>query len=399
MTAILRHSASRLLAAAILLLLAPGCASIQSAISRPGSTRLAEPLVILPAERLGNLLLIQAKWDRSGPYRFLIDTGSSATLVSPEFARRYGVSSSQPPAAPEVVIGTARGAARALPATTVKRIELGDARFDDVPALVLDTEPLSLALGVKVDGILGFPLFRETVLTLDYPASQVRLARLTPDHDRPGTTIPFNNQRKIPAIPIRVGDASPLVLIDSGSDGPLSLNRVGLPLTFAVPPRPGGLTATLTGDEPRTFARLDGVVGLGDLVLDRPVVQLTDGLSAIGGGVLQHFTVTFDQAHNEVTFYREGGGPVTMAPIRSPGLSFTNKGVYWQVAAVIPQSPAAASPIQPGDLVVRIDGEPINQWDRRRFDHLVASAREVTYTLQNGTRESHVTVATYELVP
>ena len=66
---------------------------------------------------------------------------------------------------------------------------------------------------------------------------------------------------------------------------------------------------------------------------------------------------------------------------------------------VIPQSPAAASAIQKGDLVVRIDGEPINQWDRRRFDNLVASAREVTYTLQNGTRESHVTVATYELVP
>ena len=33
------------------------------------------------------------------------------------------------------------------------------------------------------------------------------------------------------------------------------------------------------------------------------------------------------------------------------------------------------------------------------INNLVASAREVTYTLQNGTRESHVTVATYELVP
>ncbi len=387
------------LLAAGLLLLAPGCASIQSAISRPGFTKLSEPLVVLPAERLGNLLLVQAKWDRSGPYRFLIDTGSSATLVSPDFARRYGVSSSQPPAAPEVLIGTARGATRALPATTIKRIELGDARFDDVPALILDTEPISLALGVKVDGILGFPLFRETVLSLDYPAAQVQLARPTAGHGRPGTTIPFNNLRKIPAIPVRVGDASPLVLIDSGSDGPLSLNPVGLALNYAVSQRPGGVTATLTVDEPRTFARLDGAVHLGDIVLDRPIVQLTDGLSAIGGGVLQHFRVTFDQAHNEVTFFREQGGPVTMAPLRSPGLSFTNKGVYWQVAAVIPQSPAAASAIQKGDLVVRIDGEPINQWDRRRFDNLVASAREVTYTLQNGTRESHVTVATYELVP
>lgn len=399
MTAPLRRPAVWLLAAA--LGLAPGCTSIRSAISRPGFTKLAEPLVVLPAERHGNLLLIEAKWDRSGPYRFLIDTGSSATLVSPDFAKRYGKISTQPAATPDVVVasGNARGATRTLPSTTVKRIELGDARFDDVPALILDCEPISLALGVKVDGILGFPLFRETVLTLDYPASQVRLATLTATHERPGTTIPFNNLRKIPSIPIRVGDASPLVLIDSGSDGPLSLNPVGLAPHYAVPPRPGGVVSTLTGDEPRTFARLADTVHIGDVTLDRPVTQLTDGLSAIGGGVLQYFTVTFDQAHNEVTFFREDSGPVTMAPLRSPGLSFTNKGVYWQVAGVIPHSPAAASPIQSGDLVVRIDGEPITQWNRRRFDNLVASAREVTYTLQNGTRESHVTVATYELVP
>lgn len=398
MTASLRRPTVWLLAATALLL-APGCTSIRSAISRPGFTRLSEPLVVLPAERHGNLLLIEAKWDRSGPYRFLIDTGSSATLVSPDFAKRYGQSTNLPPATPDVVIGTARGTTRALSSTTVKRIELGDARFDDVPALILDCEPISLALGVKVDGILGFPLFRETVLTLDYPASQVRLGTLTAGHERPGTTIPFNNVRKIPSIPIRVGDAYPLVLIDSGSDGPLSLNPVGLTPHYAVPPRPGGVVSTLTGDEPRTFARLSDTVRIGDIALDRPVTQLTDGLSAIGGGVLQHFSVTFDQSHNEVTFFREDGGPVTMAPLRSPGLSFTNKGVYWQVAAVIPNSPAAASPIQSGDLVVRIDGEPISQWNRRRFDNLVASAREVTYTLQNGTRESHVTVATYELVP
>jgi hypothetical protein len=398
MTALLRRTTVWLVAATGLLL-GPGCTGIRSSISRPGFTKLSEPVVVLPAERHGNLLLIEAKWDRSGPYRFLVDTGSSATLVSPDLARRYGQNTTQPAATPEVVIGTARGNTRVLPSTTLRRIELGDARFDDVPALILDCEPLSLALGVKVDGILGFPLFRETVLTLDYPAAQIRLAQPTAAHARPGTTIPFNNERKIPTIPIRVGGASPLVLIDSGSDGPLSLNPVGLALNYTASPRPGGVVSTLTGDEPRTLARLAGNVGIGDLVLERPITQFTNGFSAIGGGVLQSFVVTFDQGHNEVTFLHEAGGTVTMPPLRSPGLSFTNKGVYWQVAGVIPNSPAAASAIQAGDLVVRIDGEPISQWNRRRFDNLVASAREVTYTLQNGTRESHVTVATYELVP
>jgi hypothetical protein len=71
------------------LLLVSGCTSpLSRRPPRPGRTTLNSPQVVLPAQLVGNYLLIEVKWDRNGPYNFLIDTGSSVTLVTPALARR-----------------------------------------------------------------------------------------------------------------------------------------------------------------------------------------------------------------------------------------------------------------------------------------------------------------------
>ena len=84
-----------LLAACTALLLLEGCASFDSLPSpfrrtppRPGRTSLGSQLVIVPTKAIGNVLIVEAKGDRFGPYHFLVDTGSSVTLVTPEIARR-----------------------------------------------------------------------------------------------------------------------------------------------------------------------------------------------------------------------------------------------------------------------------------------------------------------------
>ena len=53
---------------------------------------------------------------------------------------------------------------------------IGEAYFDDVPAVVYDFSEFSAHVGLKIDGIIGFPLFRDTLLTLDYPAAQLEIA-------------------------------------------------------------------------------------------------------------------------------------------------------------------------------------------------------------------------------
>ncbi len=385
--------------AALACVLLAGCFSFRREAPRPGRTTLKSPLIVLPAQRLGTYLVISGKWDRGGPWHFLIDTGANTTLVTPEFAKRYGVKDGTAFAATPVSVLSADGHVVTLPPVTIGRLELGDARFENVTARIYDCAALSAHLGVKIDGILGFPLFRKTLLTLDYPHDRVVLAPSGGNPLIPGLAISFNNANKTPLIPVRLGDRTFIALLDSGSDAPLSLNPVGLDPKFAFGPRAGSTVSTLAGDRPQSIGRLADTFTLADYSLPAPIVDLSDELSAIGGAILQHFTVTFDQDHDKVTFYRDSPAPIATTPRRSPGLSFAKTPAYWRVAGVVPGSPADASEVERGDLVTRINGEPVAQWDFRRYEQLIASAPEIAFTFLNGTHETEKRFAVFELVP
>lgn len=395
-----------LLVACVALLTLGGCASLSSLPSpfrrtppRPGRTTLGSKLVILPAQSIGNYLILELKIDRSGPYRFLVDTGSSVTLVTPAFAKRFATKDPLLADAPRVRVMSAEGKVTELPPTSLPRLELGEARFDDVVALIYDCAPLTAHLGIKIDGILGFPLFRETILTLDYPRSRILLQPRGTTALTPGVTIPLNDASKTPLINIRLGDRTLAALIDSGSDAPFSLNPVGLNPAYAVPPRAGATVGTLTGDRPQQLARLTDTLFIGDYTLPRPVVDLTDELSALGGEILKNFVVTFDQERDRVSFFRDSHEPIASAPRRSLGVSFSKTPAYWRIAGVIPGSTAASAGVEIGDLVTHLNGEPVAKWDLNRYERLLASAERVTLTFLTGAQEKPKSISVFVLVP
>lgn len=381
-------------------LLISGCTSAASRRPpRPGRTTMSSPLVVLPAQTIGNFLLIEAKWDRYGPYHFLIDTGSSVTLVTPTLARRYAGREPPSPGTTRVRVTGSDGTITELPRGSLRRLELGAARFEDVDVLVYDCAPLSAHLGVRIDGVLGFPLFRETLLTLDYPGSRVTLQPARSYKRLAGTPIPFDDARKTPVIPVRLGDRTLVALVDSGSDALFSLNPVGVEPTFVFGPKVGATVGTIAGDRTQQIGRLSETLTISDYAFRQPVVELSDELSAIGGGMLRNFTVSFDQLHDHVTFYRESHQPIPTPPRRSAGVSFSKTPAYWRVAGVVPQSSAEAAGVQHGDLVIRINGEPVAKWDLRRYEQLVATASEITLTFLNGNTEKEKRVTVFELVP
>ena len=223
--------------ALMLALFLVGC--VNSRDLKPGRTVLPKKSLTIPAQIVGNQFIIETRWDKHGPWHFLVDTGSSVTLVSADFANRYA-SDKAALAAPSVHVKSADGTATVLPAVTIRRIELDDARFENVQALISDFSEISAHLGIKIDGVLGFPLFRETVFTLDYPQSRLVLTPTGPIPDpafTQGTTIKFTNSQRTPFIPVRLGAENFVALIDSGNDGPLLLNLIGLHPTFTYGPR------------------------------------------------------------------------------------------------------------------------------------------------------------------
>jgi hypothetical protein len=355
--------------------------------------------VTLPGHLVGNILVVEDMWDKYGPYHFIIDTGSSVTLVSPEIAQRYLYAQAPPPDEPQVRVRASDGGFAFLRAVTLRRFQLGAARFEYVPALVYDCSDLSAQFGVRIDGVLGFPLFRSAVLTLDYPNERIVLRSRVPDDGLPGEAILFNNANKIPLIPIRLGDREFAALIDSGSAAAIDINPAGLSPDFAFGPIVGPTVLTLAGDRTPRVGRLAGVVRFGSFDVARPVAELTDELSSLGGGILSHFTVTFDPRHNVVIFQRDAAEALVVPPLRGTGLSFRKTPAYWKVAGVVPSSPAAASGVRQGDLVSRIDGEPVAAWDPDRYDRLVQSAPWINFTFINGASEALRTLNVVDLVP
>lgn len=387
--------------AAAVLLGTSGCTSF--------GTRHAHALVqtkpaLLPARVLSNFFLVEAPQVDGKTYRFVIDTGSSTNLVSSALASALRPKGKAAPPR-SVRIRGADGKEVELVEATLRQLSLGDAGFERVPALIYDFSDLSDHLGVQIDGVIGFPIFRDKLLTLDYPHSRLGVdpnPLLVSPVQKTGPltcTLTFNNEQSTPLIPVQMGNESFFVMIDSGSVSGLNLNPAGLHPQFVAGPRPGKLAASLGGDRAQMVGRLAQDVRIGTHTVASPVVDLIDQLSSIGGELLEHFTVTFDQYRRLVTLTADAPGPIHMAPRQDTGLSFRRYPAYWRVLAVVPDTPAAKTPVEAGYLCIRVNGEPVSQWGIERYAALLRSAAKVTYTFIVGPKEEDIEMPVFSLVP
>jgi len=296
-------------------------------------------------------------------------------------------------------VRAAAGAKVLLRPVTLKSIQLGSARFEEAPALIYDCTDLTSQFGVPIDGVLGFPLFRKVVLTLDYPHERVILRSKLAEDDLPAEALLFSNPDKTPIIDIRLGGRGLVALIDSGSSEAFEINPAGLDPKFLSGPVDGPVVNTLAGDRPSRVGRIDGVIHVGTLDVANPLAEVTDELSSIGGGFLRHFIVTFDQEHDEAFLQRDSPDEVSIPALRGTGMSFRKTPAYWKVVGVMPGSPAAEAGVGVGDLVSRINGEPVAGWGPRRAERLTEGASSVQFTFIEGTRESVKTLKVVDLVP
>ena len=191
-----------------------------------------------------------------------------------------------------------------------------------------------------------------------------------------------------------------VALIDTGNDGGVNLDPAGLTLDFSSSPRRGTLVGTLYGDHQQFVARLDHTIHLGDHQIVDPIVDLSGTLTSLGGEILQHFEVTFDPSRNLVAFYRPSTNlRMRTAPKMSSGLSFQKSRAYWKITAVAPDSPAEHVGLMTGNLVIRINDEPVENWGLTRYRAQVDSGAKTIYTIIQGRDQIPFEVEGFTLVP
>jgi hypothetical protein len=386
-----------LLAAGFALLALTGCAT--NSTLRFDRDRLEPGQIALPGRTVSNLLLIEGTVGGAGPYRFLIDTGSSITLVSDTIAEGLPGFRAAGGIAPVQVVSAA-GGATLLGSSTLPSLERGACTFANIRAAVYDFTDFSNHLGLTVDGILGFPVFRDVLLTLDYPRHRVVLSPRFPSRAVPGIAIPFALEDGTrPIVNVELGDTAFMALIDSGSDLPFTLNATGLNPAFKSGPRSGPVVSTLSGNAPGQIGRLADTLALGTCEIREPRVMLTDQLSTIGAEILRHYTLTFDQRRGLVIVEAARDAAVKLPSLRSTGLSFARLPAAWRVLQVLADAPEATRQIEPGDTVVGINGEPVNRWNLDRFEKQLRADNSMEFLLHRGERTLLLKVPVFDLVP
>src|SRR5205085_6802757 len=131
-----------------------------------------QPVAVAPMKFRGLMPVIEVKLNGQGPFTFTIDTGAGMqadidTSVATQLKLQPNgkVLNGDPSGENDREVDTAR----------IDSIAFGGAEFRNVTAVI---RPQRITRDYPdVDGILGFGVFTDHLLTLDYPAMQVRLAR------------------------------------------------------------------------------------------------------------------------------------------------------------------------------------------------------------------------------
>ena len=123
--------------------------------SAPRNARGEETLVALHRTR-GNWL-VEVRLNDSRTARFVVDTGASACVVSPELAADLGV---RPGPRAEMVPMQVVGGVTAGPRVSLASVRVGDAEVENVAAVIH-------AIGPGIDGLLGNSFLGRFTVTLD----------------------------------------------------------------------------------------------------------------------------------------------------------------------------------------------------------------------------------------
>ncbi len=215
----------------------------QSACSSPPPGASVVPFRMLPS----NHMVVEAKINGKGPFRFIFDLGAPVTLLSNKVAESTGAI---PKNAPRSFLMSTRGEG------TVKNLELGELKAQDVPVIVMDHPALKALSGLfsrPLEGIIGYTFWAHYRMTIDYQAREMTFV-----------PVDFEVRDLMKELPNRLSGpkvAKTLILAPRGlwgltvgepADG---LSAPGVPITSVVPGSPAEIAGLKPGD---ILTTLDG---------------------------------------------------------------------------------------------------------------------------------------------
>jgi len=353
---------------------------------------------VVPAQFCGHYIFLEFEFANHPGHtmRMVFDSGASTTLVDPDSIER--------------IFGKR---VRAGKRVKLSDFSAGPLRFNTLTVKATELDHIAQAFGDEhFDGILGFTAFKQVLLTIDYPAREVRVATGTlPKPD--GVEVFRYTGKKRPWLKTTVNGRKTTLLIDTGAGSPIAINDKH-DLDWSVDPIYLSCAVRMDRIEQRDIGRLAGDVVFGPITFEDPIIERTDGTELVGGGLLKNFTLTFDQRTKRIRMTpttpatpTSDATPTTptsdarvrIDPVRSTGMVATLDDLGIRVVHIVPQSPAETGGLAVDDVIISLNGLEYLS-DGCALRNLNASdLDEVTYAFLRDGERHEVTVPIVEMIP
>ncbi len=249
--------------------------------------------------------LVEVTINGRGPYRFILDTGASGTVIGMDLREELGL-----PAVAGVSAVTPSG----VPATRVQVEQMRMGKVVLKNSFVAAMDLSGVLRGADAPrGVLSAASFSGHLLIFDYPGRriQVRKGQLGPADGR--RVFEYTAADLLPTVPLRVAGREIPAHIDSGASAALTLpSRYKDELPLRDKPVEAGRARTVSGETAVYAAGVAGAIVLGEYELEIPQVRFADIRAAlipgkseranIGYEVLRRFVVTMDSLNRRIRF-------------------------------------------------------------------------------------------------
>lgn len=358
---------------------------------------------------INNLVIIPVSVNGSDTLQLILDTGINSIIIT-ELGARQEVNLKYAREVELKGLGAQGGVMAYHSIGNEVKIGKLSGGSQDIFVLEPGRIDLSAKMGITVNGLIGYPLFRDFAVQVDYSSALVRFI----PHNL------FEVPRKYTRLPLQINESKAMVaarvnifgsqvlqvrlLLDSGASSPVwfdTHNQSGL----SVPDQHfsdvlgEGLNGEVTGKMARIASLSIGPYEFNGVVAAFPdsgslvnASGLPDRQGSIGSDLLRRFDYIVNYYDSSLylrpnsSFKQPFRYNVSGVDIVKP---YRELPVY-VIHRIRKGSPAAMSGLMPEDQLVRVDGRLVKELDMEEINHLVHYGKHGKVTLEimrNGRRQ------------
>ncbi len=271
-----------------------GCG--QHGFPPPERINLSAPATV-PMEFIAGRLVVSAKINGRGPYKFILDSGAQVSLLAAPFGQELGL-----PVSGEMPVGSPGSTTpRSGRILQVDRLEIGTLAAEKFSLLEMDLTSLQQRVpGLK--GVISAHLFTGILITYDYPAAVMRYRRGELPAADGQTVFAWPAGHRLPGVLMHFGKDEVWVDVDTGSQGGLTLaqSTVG-GFEWSEPPVRDEPIRLVDRELAASKGRYKGAVTFGSFRLEHPMIKIHEGsFNNVGYQVLKDFVLTIDSANRRI---------------------------------------------------------------------------------------------------